>query len=145
MKKFAFILFLVLAVALTLTACNQVAATARVTRWFNEEHYEFAITKANLDAESVKGYTKEYKVAGETALKDMDEIVPDNVSGTFVMDIKVTDKMCTFTTEMTLVCLYSYDVYNSLSAEKKEEFEAARVSDEEMRNTWFDEEAYGVA
>ena len=147
MKKFAFILLLVLALALGLTACNQTSPTARVTRWYNQEHYEFAITKADLDSAAQGGYAKEYTVRGEANPKEIDEVAPEDISGTFVMDINVNDKLCTFTTEMTLVSLYSHDYYNKLADSLKDQLNQAGliVSDDEMRNVWFDDTADGVA
>ncbi|MCM1290143.1 MAG: hypothetical protein NC132_05300 [Corallococcus sp.] len=146
MKKLSLILLLALALSLGLAACNQTTPTAIVARWYDNEHYEFNITKADLDAEAKDGYAKEYTVRGEANPNQMDEKVPEDLRGTYVMDIKVEDKVCTFTTEMTLVSLYTADYYNNLPAKIKTDLETAGlVLDETETLELFGETANGKA
>ena len=149
MKKLLLVLTLVLLVlTLGLAACGKNATTKVVVRWRDGERYEFKITKADLQNTADKsGYRQEYFVSGED-LSKMDEVVPDDVSGTFVMEIKVNEDntLCTLETKLTVVALY-HKYYAGLSDSIKTQLQEAGllVSEDDMKNTWFDEEAYGQA
>jgi len=149
MKKLSLILLLVLALSVGLTACNQASATPVVARWYDGEHYEFNISKADLSSDGEGGYAKEYTVRGEANPEQMDEKVPENLRGKFVMDIKLGEdenkkKICTYTTSMELVSLYKQDYFDSLSAEVKTAVKDLVLSDAAMKET-FGDEANGVA
>lgn len=146
MKKLSLILLLVLALSVGLTACNRTSATEAVVRWRDGEHYEFNVSKADLNANDDSGYAKEYTVRGEANPDQMDEKVPDDLRGTYTMDIKVKDEICTYTTEMVLVSLYSQEYYNSLPDEIKDDLKKAKLvlTDAEMR-TYFGDTASGIA
>ncbi len=149
MKKLSLLLLLVLALSVGLAACNQASPTAVVARWYDGEHYEFNISKADLASVGDNGYAKEYTVRGEANPEQMDEKVPENVHGKFVMDISLDEdenkkKICTYTTDMELVCLYKQDYFDSLSAELKADVAELVLDDATMKAT-FGEEASGVA
>ncbi len=119
MKKIALLLLLVLSLAVLLTACNQAATTYANPRWENEE-YTFNISKANLNANSVEHegntFIVEPVVAGYESLpENMDQVVPEDVDGTYVAKIAVDDKtkQCTYTTSQTLYCQYPTDLLRS--------------------------------
>lgn len=149
MKKFALVLLIfMLVLSFGLVACGKAEATARVARWSDGERYVFNITKTNYDAkEDDKKYISEYLIKGEDP-NLMDEIVPDDLSGTYIMEIAVDkDKqVCTFHTKLTLVALY-HTYYNDVPQQIKDQLAEAGllISQTEMRETWFDEEAYGQA
>lgn len=146
MKKLSLVLILVLALSLGLVACNQASPTKIVARWYNNEHYEFNIFKADLNIDEDSNYSKEYTVRGEANPDQMDEKVPEDVSGKFIMDISVVEKICTYTTTMELVCLYKQDYYDSLPEDVKNGLvEAGLVLEDAEMRTYFGDTASGIA
>lgn len=149
MKKLSLVLLLALVALLALSACGQTAKTEIYARWFNDEHYEFAISKADFKTPAASGYALEYVPASEVKPDDMDEIVPEDIAGTYTMDVKVEGKNCTFTTTMEIISLYTDKYYNqtlpeSIRADIESPDFQLKLSDEE-RDRWFGEGAEGVA
>ncbi|MCH5152759.1 MAG: hypothetical protein J1F68_02200 [Clostridiales bacterium] len=100
-KKIALLIILILAVSLTLVACNQTAATSIRTRWDKDgETHVFNITLADFNGDSnsflaysadgvavANGkYHKDIAFAGE--FTNWDEIRPLAVLGSYTIDIK---------------------------------------------------------
>lgn len=121
MKKVFIILLLALALVFTLAACNNPDKTYASPRWKNETH-TFNISKAlTEDSTVVRDGVTFIKEPGasnyEPNLETADEVVPEDVRGTYTMKIAVneTDKTCTFTTEQTLYVSYPTSLLISFS------------------------------
>lgn len=128
MKKIALVLVLVLSLTLTFAACtNNVEKTNATVRW-RAEKYLFNISKT-----SISGEDNDVKVDGKTFIyepvangyeqlpENKDEIVPEDISGTYKMTIEQKSKETwTYTTVQTLYCQYAtetlkgYSVWNEL-------------------------------
>ena len=113
MKKISIVLLLSLALVFTLTACNNTPVTHTSPRWENSESYTFTIKKAIVETSDVTHndatYIREPGVTNyEPDVDNMDEIVPEDVSGTYVMSIAVdsVNTTCTFKTSQTLYVSY---------------------------------------
>lgn len=119
MKKTALLLLLALLLIAMLTACNQAATTYASPRWENEK-YTFHISKANFTTNSIEHdgntFIVEPAVSGYELLPEkLDQVVPEDVSGTFTTDLVVDDKtqQCTYTTNQVLYCQYKTDELQS--------------------------------
>lgn len=121
MKKFSLILLLLLALSLTLTACTQNAATTEtVARWEDGERHVFNISKVDWDASSVTvdgtEFVKNPRYVNEN-LSAKDEIVPEDVGGTYTMEIALQnrDTECVYTTEQVLYAQYETETLQNTS------------------------------
>lgn len=111
MKKISLLLLLILALCLTLTACRQTVATEIIARWEDGEEYVFNITKANWDYAPVvvngNDYAKYPRIAAENISSSKDELVPEDIGGTYSMKLGKTDAKFTLTTEQFLYVQYA--------------------------------------
>ena len=126
MKRISIVLVLALALLVTLTACNNTEETLTTPRWKNGEELTFTIQKAVLDNAKFEHNNETYLLEPGTTnyepnLQTMDEVVPEDVAGTYKMKIEVNEAAatCTFTTEQTLYVAYkttlltSFDIWNT--------------------------------
>ncbi len=123
MKKFALVLALVLSLTLVFAGCgNNAEKTNASVRWRSEE-YLFNIGKASLTEQDItvgsKTFMYEPVASGYEQLpENLDEVSPEDISGTYKMTITVheAEKTCTFTTVQTLFCQYKAETLQSSSA-----------------------------
>lgn len=121
MKKTALILLLVLALSLVFAGCNQTEQTESIPRWGNEQ-YTFNITKADFESSAVfnnETFVKEpFISAYEINPERMDELVPEDVSGTYVTKIQLSadETQCTYTTQQTLYVQYKTETLTALAS-----------------------------
>lgn len=127
MKKFALVLVLLVALTAVFAACtNNTEKTNASVRWRNEE-FLFNISKTSLIDENVEHNGETFVVEPvangyESLPETLDQLVPDDIDGTYKMTISVNEskKECTFTTVQTLYCQYStellqeYEIWNDL-------------------------------
>ena len=123
MKKISLLALLLIVVVLTLTACGNTPTTRAEIRWKDEEH-TFVIRKKLSDDTIIKQYFTYYNREPEATtyepdVEKLDEIMPDDVSGTYTMKISVNGNTCTLKTNQTLYASYpsatlkSFDVWNT--------------------------------
>lgn len=121
MKKLALLIVLILALSLTLAACNQAEKTGAIPRWSNGEKWTFTISKTDLENSSAQFNGETYlrePIAGgyEWNFEIMDQIVPQNVGGTYTMEIKLSadERECTYRTVQNLYLQYETDYLQKL-------------------------------
>ncbi len=111
MKKLSLFLLLILALCLTLTACSQTVSTEIIARWEDGEEYVFEITKADWDYAPIvvngNEYEKYPRSAYESISSSKDELVPEDIAGTYSMKLTKTDAKFTLTTEQYLYVQYA--------------------------------------
>lgn len=111
MKKISLLLLLILALCLIFTACGQTVATEIIARWEDGEEYVFNITKANWDYAPVvvngNDYVKYPRTAYENISASKDELVPEDIGGTYSMKLNKTESKFTLTTEQYLYVQYA--------------------------------------
>ena len=145
-RKIALLLFVILALCLTLTACRSTTATDIRTRWENEKHV-FNITLADFqgDTNGFKYYTpdgiaaeggkyqKDIAFSGE--FTNWDEIRPLAVNGTYTITIAPSSDgtaYCDVTTQQEMCVAYSETVIPSDS-----ELLSAKATAEQMEQCHF--------
>lgn len=132
MKRTAFLLGLILALALILTACNNTATTVNI-RWNEKEDFTFNIELADFNtAEDAKTFFNSYKDGDKTYYKDSlmsategsvfataDQLRPVDAKGTFQMTIEpdTATKQCKLTTKQTLYAQYKTEDLTELNGE----------------------------
>lgn len=135
MKKLSVILLLALSLVLTLSACSSTEKTYTSPRWKNEIH-TFKVSKAILENTTVVRdgvtYIKEPGASSyEPNVNQADEVVPQDISGTYVMKISVneTDKTCTFSTEQILFVQYPASLLQGSSSWNTADEKGNKLSD----------------
>lgn len=120
-KSITAIIILLVITATLFAACNQTPTTDFVARFDNTEHYEFAITLADFGNSLTEPfahygtdddpYYKDLPVsaAENYSLRNADEIRPDNVCGTYIIDFAqdASGNNGTLTTQQTLYAQYT--------------------------------------
>ena len=138
-RKLALLILVIIAVSVALVACNQPDATTADVRW-NEEKHVFTINKADF-LQSSGDYRKDAAMTAEV-LQSKDEIIPEDVCGSYVLTITPTAGMtasCVVTTEQVIYALYYKSDVNSPKL-SEEDFNTlvSKVSQEEIAQTGFD-------
>ena len=100
-RKFALLILMILALSVALVACNNADPTEIATRWQPDE-YTFNITKADFT-------TGQEYLSNDEIYSNLDQIAPDDVSGTYTLKIEQTSGTTnwTVTTSQTLYAQYS--------------------------------------
>lgn len=102
-----------------LSACSSAPETKASARWENETHI-FKITKADLSGSSSGSTNIKYPTATyETDPSSKDELVPEDVGGTYTMSIVVdaASNLATLTTVQQLYCQYSESALESVGVD----------------------------
>lgn len=132
MKRTAFLLGLILALALILTACNNTATAVNI-RWNEKEDFTFNIELADFNtAEDAKTFFNSYTNDNKTYYKDSlmsategsvfataDQLRPVDAKGTFQMTIDKTEVSTErkLTTKQTLYAQYKTEDLTKLNGE----------------------------
>ncbi len=122
MKKFALVLALLLSLTIVFAACSNSTDTTNTSIRWRDETYVFNITKALLDGTDAvfngETYATEPVASNyETNPESQDQLIPEDIAGTFVMTISVdeTNKECTFTTVQTMYSQYRTSLLETVS------------------------------
>ncbi len=139
MKKYLGLLVLaILVCSVALSACgNTATATTAKNRWESEK-LTFKISLADFAADPESSsvfqsyvyndveYFKDRMMSGETAPSAKDEIIPQNLTGSFVCEIVGGADTATFTTKQTIFARYNPADFTAVS-----DMSAARATEEE--------------
>lgn len=120
-RKIALIASLLLLVTMIFAGCNQTQPTNKAARWDSEETYSFNITLADYNAAAdtpfnyyIDGTTRYYKdfliqtsMANEVTATE--EIRPQDVRGTYTVDLKRDGSYTTLTTSQVIYAQYKTD------------------------------------
>lgn len=110
-KTLALVLLLILAMGV-FAACNQVQPTERKTRWGESETWTYNISLLNTNASNINGadYYRDFLATGETNPfnGNLDRIVPNNLTGIYVVTISqdIAKDTTTVTTTQTMLATY---------------------------------------
>ena len=111
-KTLALVLLLILAMGV-FAACNQVQPTERKTRWGENETWTYNISLLNTNASNINGadYYRDFLATGETNPfnGNLDRIVPNDLTGTYVVTISQDIAKDTTTVSTTQTMIATYD------------------------------------
>ena len=135
-KTIALVLLLVLAMGV-LVACNQVVPTEKKIRWEDSESWTYNISLANFVPYTTADatYFQDVLYSGETSPYEgsNDRIVPDDLSGQYVITISKSSETTTVTTTQTMFATYavttlgSWDEFDAYVDESKTTAEAVTL------------------
>lgn len=119
-KTFALLLLLVLTVGL-LVGCNQVSSTEKKVRWENNETWTYDISLLSSESLTTTDgtYRQDFLYSGETnpVSGELDRIVPEVLTGTYIVTLSVDTKneLTTVSTTQTMFATYSTNYLGDLT------------------------------
>ena len=116
-KTLALVLLLILAMGV-FAACNQVQPTERKTRWGESETWTYNISLLNTSPSTINNadYYRDFLAIGETNPLfngNLDRIVPNDLTGTYVVTISQDIAKDTTTVSTTQTMIATYDEYEA--------------------------------
>ena len=139
MKKLSLVA-LILMLLLTLAACNNTVTTDKIARWNDNEHYVYDIYKASFGLSETfnkETFVNEPIVASnEYNPGTMDQLVPENIAGTYTVDIKLLNggQRCQYQTEQILYVQYSTYTVSDLEIWRSGELQKFQIANDSEEN-----------